>query len=231
MFFFESTKRLAKEFFEFKKYRALKPVFAVIIGIILLPLAIIFMAFLGELFLFSIFYSFIEAPVKYLHKIVGDEGQKVMHATQFIIYLISWPALFLLYFIYASITVSLVIEYFLAQVFGYLVSLGGFKFHISPYEKDIALDEEPLEHTPSAIGYIAVFGLVVLVLLIVGITLYSILYMEYREALFATQFAPVLTAAVLLFYFPFTGIYIPCAFRGKKVAPKLEEETSPKEEK
>ena len=224
MTYFERTRRLAKEFFTFKKYKKMHPALAVLIGLLVSPFAIMFLFDLLDTFFMSILFSFFEAPIKYLHGILNDEAKKTRIATEVVIYIISWPLLFFFYVLYALTALFLVISYFFAVLSGYIASLGGFKFHISPFVEDIAIpeaanDQSKYSYTKRTLGYITVVVLLILVLGISAITMYSSLYANYQEEYFFLSFAPVLYAISSL-YFLFTVIYIPIAYKNKEIEAK-----------
>lgn len=211
MFFYNQVLRLAREFFKFKKYKTLHPVIAIFTGIFLLPFAALFIVELGVLFIFTILFSFIEAPTKYLHNILSEEGQKVQHATQFIIYFISWPLIFLCYALYAAFTLLIVVYYFICQTLGYVASLGGYKFHASPYEENIEKEVNGKYNIQAAI-FIGVHALIVLIALITAIVIFAELYKYYREAEFGFRLIRILILSEDVGGL-FSIVYVPIAFK------------------
>ena len=139
MHFFNSLKRLWNEFFSFKRYKVLSTVQAVFCGIFVIPFVVSFLVACGINFCLCVVFYLITAPISFVHKVVNKEGQEVKHATQFIIYLISWPWLLFQYIMVAGLTGALYCTYFVAMFDGYVASLCGYRFHLSPDEEEIAL--------------------------------------------------------------------------------------------
>ena len=224
MDFFEKTNRLAKEFLLFKKYKAMHPVIAVFVGIFLIPFAISFFVGLGLLYILSILFYLIKAPLDFLHNVVKEERGEVKHATQFWIYFISWGPIFLLYALYAFISFFFYVFYLGVQIDGYITSLGGYKFHISPNEEDISIEVQPtLRFNYAGLIFIAVCVILIISSVVAAITMYSSLYANYEEALFPMKYSPFLYGVVST-YELFSFVFIPIAFKNKKVDTPKEEE-------
>ncbi|MBE6703466.1 MAG: hypothetical protein E7585_08685, partial [Ruminococcaceae bacterium] len=103
--YLKCTTTLLKEAFSFKKYCAMNTFWAVIIALLMLPF-IISSLFLGAYLIFLTFmFKAFKMPIDFLHDLVNKEGKEVKHATQAVLYLISWPWVFLLY---AMLSLSLV---------------------------------------------------------------------------------------------------------------------------
>lgn len=236
MLFFNKMKKLANEFFAFKKYKAMHPVVAVFTGICLLPFAAGFILGIGILFLLSVILSFFDSPLTYLHNVVREQGKEVRCAAEFIIYFISWPLLFLLYSLYALFTFVYYLFYFATVVDGYIASLVGFKFHISPLEEYESINlPEGKRYTVQGAVYAGIVLFLILVLGIYAIVLYNVLYYSYQEGLFLYRmYLP--TETCLIIYELFTLIYIPIAFKTSLVKPvesapeEVEKPETPKEE-
>lgn len=219
MKFFENTKRLAKEVLSLKKYKMMALPLAIITGIFMLPLGVAFFVYLGLLFIFDIFYGLVEAPIRFLHKFIKDEAKEMSRVTEVVIYIISWPTIFILYFFYAFWSLFIHFFYFLTQLLGYIVSLCGFKFHISILEEDIAIEDSGHRYNIQAIIFIAVNATLLITLIVLGIVTFVNLYNNYQEAEFWAEFAGII-AGISSVMELFTIIYVPIAFMNK---PRKEE--------
>ena len=141
--FFEQVKRLAVASFSFKKYKAMNRVEAVLICIILSPFMLVQLFLLLFLFSLSFFFSLLESPIKYLHSILREEGERVKHATQVVVYLVGWPIVFLSYAMVSFITIMIYVLYALASIFGYIWTLCAYKFHL--YISEESIETAPIE--------------------------------------------------------------------------------------
>lgn len=214
MKFFEQVQRLGKEFFDFKKYKLLHPALAVFVGLFVSPFAVLFILALGFCFLLSFFFAFIEEPIDYLHRILRGEGEVVKTPTQFIVYFFSWPFLFFLYAFFALSRFIGIIVYFSAVLYGYIASLAGFKFHISPNEENIKVVSKRYYLNGVATGFVIVMAVFLLVVLISAIVVvvrsnssdYTTLEYLANRRMFIIY---------ALIYFLFTSIYIPIGFKNK----------------
>ena len=128
--FIKGTTNLIKEVAKLKKYKAMSPALAILTAVFMLPLIALSVALAGLLYIFGFFFKTAMLPTDYLHHIVHQEGQTVKHATQFIVYFISWPTLFLCYAVVSATLSFLNVLYALFSCVLYLVSLGGFRFHV-----------------------------------------------------------------------------------------------------
>ena len=68
--FLSKLSLLLKEAFLFKKYKAMSPVAAVFVGLLMLPFVIASFAVAAALASISFMYSILSAPAKYLHDIL-----------------------------------------------------------------------------------------------------------------------------------------------------------------
>lgn len=134
--YLKKTADLLKEAFTFKKYQAMPAGLAVFLGLIVLPFVLASFSLAAALFVGGFVYKVIAAPVLHLHDIVHKEGQSVKHATQFIVYLISWGFIFVLYATAAFLLITLSVIYALFALLTYLWTFGGFKLHFFADETD-----------------------------------------------------------------------------------------------
>ena len=228
MFFFERTLRLGKEFLKFKKYKKMNPVLAVFTGIFLIPFAACFFIELGFSFLASIFFSFLESPIKYLHNIMSDEGKKTRPATEFIIYFFAWPTIFMAYCFYAMLTLFIVIDYFFACAFGYVASLGGYKFHVSPYTEDIEKEVGDVRFDRAALVFIIIHASLLCVGLIAGLVILILALVNDNNAMFA--FIAVVVGVLVPLGNVFSAFYVPIFFaNGQEPKPEEPKKEEPKQ--
>lgn len=177
---------LFKEAFTLKKYKAMNPVLAVFCGILMIPFVLF--SFFVAVILFCLAFPFdtFSSLVKSLHMLLKEEGQDVKHATQFIVYWISWPIVFSLYIMEYILLLWMVPTYALLAFLVYIWSFGGVKLHLFAREED----DIGVEVTGR-------YGALPIVLVIVGYALnfvmplihcviyYLTLYFQYQESLFS----------------------------------------------
>ena len=213
--FLERMSTLLKEAFKFKKYKAMHPVLAVFTGILMLPIVAVSFMVTAMLAVLGFVFAFITGPVKYLHEIVHGEGQSVKHATQAIVYLISWPFVFFCYALIAFLLVLLIPTYALLSFLCYVWSLGGFKFHLfANYTDDISITVEGRYRLLPAI-YVCVGGMLVfLIPFIHGISHYAGSLSHYAgpdevymERLFAATFFSGIYPSYVWVHVAFTVLY------------------------
>ena len=218
--FLQQMATLLKEAFKFKKYKAMHPALAVFTGILMIPFVLLSFLATAALALMSFFFAVLATPVKYLHQIVTDEGKGVQHATQTVIYLISWPLVFLLYVLMSVLLLFIFPTYALLSCVTYIWSLGGFKFHLFiNHADDIAKEVDGrywrLPVVFIIVGYIVTF----FAPLIHGVWIYADLYANYLEEMFVRVFLPVF-AKYIGFHMLFATLYSLIGF-----APRLNKAT------
>ncbi|MBE6536265.1 MAG: hypothetical protein E7677_06590 [Ruminococcaceae bacterium] len=206
--FLQKMTTLLKEAFKFKKYKAMSTSLAVFTGILMIPVVIAsFMAtaiFGGLAFLFAV----VSSPVKYLHEIVRGEGKEVKHATQAIIYLISWPAVFALYGFMSFLLVLLLPAYAMLSFLLFVWSLGGFKFHLLLNKVDDISIEVNGKYQYLPVVYVIIGGLIlVLIPFIHGVIHYADLYKDYLERYFFYSFFIGIYPTYLSLHMSFSVLY------------------------
>ena len=235
MRYFDSAFRLAKEIVALKRYKKMHLALAIVTGVVLLPLFLCFFVGIGLLFVTSILFTIIQAPLTYLHNIVREEGEKVKHATQFIIYFISWPVIFLLYFFYASLTLFIHILYILSMGLGYVVSLGAIRFHINPEEEVITKEVEKEEQYPLLIPLIFDCVLGTLIILFIVSMLIVRNAVDWNINLNVVEAFAKINTISLICYIVVACLYVPIVFDyihlNYKPAPKAPKEAKPVKEK
>ena len=187
--FLDKMSTLLKEAFKFKKYKAMHPVFAVLVGLFMLPVVVASFAVTALVAILGFIYEVVSAPVRSIHGIVNKEGKEAMHATQFIIYLVSWPLIFVAYVVIALMLVVIFPLYALLSFVLYVWTLGGFKFHLFPsFAEDISIEVKGT-YRVLPIVFIAVSAVVLLIVPFVdGFTYYLELYKYYLEGEFVASF-------------------------------------------
>ena len=130
MDYMKGTTDLLKEVLKLKKYKAMSPVLAVLTAVFMLPWILIAALFTVAAYMLGFIFKIMLSPIDYLHTLVNKEGGEVRHATQFIVYFISWPLIFFLY-VTVSVTLFLLsVVYALLSCVCYIATLGGFRFHL-----------------------------------------------------------------------------------------------------
>ena len=128
--FAKGTTALFKEAFKFKKYKAMHPFFAVVAGIFQIPFVLLSFVVAGIVYLFNFLIRILAFPAEQIHGVVRNEKDEVKGGAQTVIYLISWPLIFLLYTLLIFSTFMLNILYIFVSVSTFIWSLGGFRFHL-----------------------------------------------------------------------------------------------------
>ena len=162
--FMQSTTNVWKEAAKLKKYKAMPLAFAIIIGALMLPIAIVSVAAAAVLYVLGYLFSLVTLPVKKLHKLLHEEGQSVKHATQFIIYFLSWSLVFGSYAAMAFFMIMLNVLYSVFSILTYIWTLGGFKFHVFAGEEDISVDVDGKYPTWIPLAYIIAAAALLVVL-------------------------------------------------------------------
>lgn len=192
--YFDRAKALFVEAFSFSKYKCMNGFFAFVTAFVLLPLQL-FCLGLGALMLVTalilrITYSLVTS----WHKIVTDEGQKVKHGAQVVIYFLTWPFAFFSYVFSGALLVSLSVQYVVFGCASYIWTLGGVKFRafIGDSSEDCSVNTNG--RYPVIVPII--FTVVALVLLIaipliIALVLFISLYANYAESMFFVSFLPI----------------------------------------
>jgi len=156
--YMQSVTAVIKEAQKLKKYKAMHLAFAIVIGVLMLPLAVAALCLAVALYVLGYVYSVICTPTQKLHELLRNEGRELKHATQFIIYFLSWGFVFSAYALLFGFAVVLNILYTVFAILAYVVTLGGFKFHAIAGKEDISVDVEGRYHIAVLIVFVAVMG-------------------------------------------------------------------------
>lgn len=162
--FAKGTTALFKEAFKFKKYKAMPIFFAIVVGICQIGFALASFVVAGLIYVVNFVKKLLMLPVEYMHSIVRGEKDEVKAGAQTVIYLISWPVIFLAYLSLTFLVVALNVLYILLSLVTFVWTLGGFRFHLLLSEAD------DIEKTVEG-----KYNKTVLILFIVGILAIAIL--------------------------------------------------------
>lgn len=162
--FMDRATAVIKEALLFKKFKAMPLVLAIFVGIFMLPIILLSAILAIFLYIFGYLFSIISLPIDRLYKILHDEGQSVQHATQFIIYFLSWTFIFSAYAMLSFLLIVLTVMYSLFSILCYIWTLGGFKFHLFASEEDIAVEVEGKYNTLIPVIYVSVAAALLLIL-------------------------------------------------------------------
>lgn len=190
--YMEKTTRLLKEAFQFKKYKAMPLILAILVGIFMLPVALISAILAVAVYLPGYMFAIVSQPVESLHKLLNNEGKEVKHGTQALIYLLSWGFIFVAYASLASLSVVLTVLYSLFSIVTYLWTLGGFKFHLFASEEDISIELDRKYNLFVPIVFIAVMAILLLVIPLFSSLAFLIdvkpeITLEFLKGLFTTK--------------------------------------------
>lgn len=162
--FMQKATTVLKEVCALKKYKAMPLALAIVTGVLMLPVALIGAVVTAVLYVLGYVFSIVVMPTQKLHKLLQSEGQKVQHATQFVIYGLSWAFVFSSYAVLTALLVVITILYSVFSILAYICTLGGFKFHLFPTDEDISVEVDGTYSILIPVIYIA--GMVVLWLLL-----------------------------------------------------------------
>ncbi len=162
--FMQKTTDVLTEVSKLKKYKAMPLPLAIITGVLMLPFAVVAFGLTVALYLLGYLFSVISMPTQKLHKLLKDEGQSVKHATQFVIYALTWAVVFGAYAALSGFMIALTILYTLFSIFTYICTLGGFKFHVFASDEDLCVETEGVYDVLIPVIFIA--GIAVLLLLL-----------------------------------------------------------------
>ena len=165
--FMQCTSNVFKEAIKLKKYKAMPLGLAIPTGVLMLPVAAAAFIVAALLYVLGYLFSVILLPTQRLYKLLHDEGQGVKHASQFILYFLSWGFIFSAYAALSFFMIILTVLYTIFAILAYIATLGGFKFHVFAKDEDLSVDVEGKYAIWMPIVFIAVMGaLIVLVPLI-----------------------------------------------------------------
>lgn len=168
--FMDRATVVLKEAFLLKKYKAMPMVLAIFVGIFMIPLALLGFACAALVYILGYLFSVASQPVENLHRLLRDEGQKVQHGTQVVVYFLSWSLVFGTYAALTFLLVTLTVLYSLFSIFTYLWTLGGIKFHVFAKEEDISVEVDGKYKILIPVIFVAVMAI-----LLLGVPSYNLL--------------------------------------------------------
>ncbi len=162
--YLQGVTAVIKEAQKLKKYKAMPLAFAIVTGVFMLPFALIALMLAVALYIFGYLFSVVSAPTLKLHELLRNEGKELKHATQFIVYFLSWSFVFSAYAMLAFFTVFLNVLYTVFAIFAYICTLGGFKFHVFAKGEDISADVAGKYNNVVLIVFVAIMGVLLILL-------------------------------------------------------------------
>lgn len=156
----KKIKGLIKEAFEFIQYKNQNMHCRIFLIVASAPL-IAFAAVNIILYYILLFcYKAFSAPIDFLHNKLEEQGEKVKHATQVVIYFVGWPLVFLSYVGIALAAILFYFQWFITIASVYLATLGGVRWQ--PFINEAQYDDKKRKWItrPGSIGcfaYLVVF--------------------------------------------------------------------------
>jgi hypothetical protein len=159
---------LFKESFKFKKYKAMHPFFAVVVGLCQIPYVLISFLVAAIIYVFDFIAGVLAYPIEQVHGLIRREKNEVRGAAEAIIYFLSWPFLFFFYILLTFMTFMLNVLYVIAALSTFIWSLGGFKFHLFLARAgDIKKDVKGKYHPAVSIVFTVIMGVLFILLPII----------------------------------------------------------------
>lgn len=162
--YIQGVTAVIKEAQKLKQYKAMHLAFAIVIGVLMLPFAIAALILAVSIYVFGYLFSVVSEPVEKLHELLRGEGRELKHATQFIIYFLSWSFIFSAYALLSVLAVTLNILYSVFAILSYICTLGGFKFHVFARDEDISLEIEGKHNIVVLIVFVSIMGVLLILL-------------------------------------------------------------------
>lgn len=161
--YMQSVTAVINEAKKLKKYKAMHLAFAIVIGVLMLPFAISALALAVVIYVLGYLFSVISEPVQKLHELLKGEGRELKHASQFIIYFLSWGFIFSAYAFLSVIAVVLNVFYTVFAILTYICTLGGIKFHAFAGNDDLSVEVDGKYNIVVLIVFVAVMGTLLVV--------------------------------------------------------------------
>lgn len=164
MDFIAAVKAFVKEACLLRNYKRMSKFMAVLSFILVLPWVCALLGVLAAYYCCLAMYKLAEAPVAQIKGCMEESGEKVKHATQFLIYWTAYPLVFACQVFLALAAFGLHWNFFWANIYGYLATLGGTTF--APF-----LANQPnreLQYTTEKFGKKRVFFFALLPYILVG---------------------------------------------------------------
>lgn len=162
--YMQGVTAVIKEAQKIKQYKAMPLAFAIVIGVLMLPFAIAAILFALSIYVFGYLFSVVSEPVQKLHELLKGEGRELKHASQFIIYFLSWSFIFSAYAFLAVLSVILNILYSIFAILAYIATLGGIKFHVFARNEAVSVDIDKKHNLVALIVFVSVMGVLLILL-------------------------------------------------------------------
>lgn len=162
--YMQGVTAVIKETQKIKQYKAMPLAFAIVIGVLMLPFAIAAILFALSIYVFGYLFSVVSEPVQKLHELLKGEGRELKHASQFIIYFLSWSFIFSAYAFLAALSVILNILYSIFAILAYIATLGGIKFHVFARNEDVSVEIDKKHNLVALIVFVSVMGVLLILL-------------------------------------------------------------------
>ncbi len=151
----------------------------IIIIIGLIPLIVSTFSVVSVLWLTNFIYTIIFDPVEYLYNLLKAERDKVKHATQVFLYLISWPIVFLMFIYKAVLSIVINLQWLVVMIHVYLVTLGGVSWQPFISSADFTKDDTEYELKPKKFGLIIFTVLIAIFDFLFALGLYGLSEYNY----------------------------------------------------
>ncbi len=171
--YIQGVTAVIKEAQKIKQYKAMPLAFAIVIGVLMLPFAIAALFFAISIYIFGYLFSVISEPVQKLHELLKGEGRELKHASQFIIYFLSWSFIFSAYAFLSILSVILNILYSIFAILTYICTLGGIKFHVFARNEDISVEIDGKHNLIVLIVFVAVMGVLLILLPLINTIVFA----------------------------------------------------------
>ena len=195
--YFDRAKALFVEAFTFKKYKCMNVFFAFITALVLLPVQLFCLGLGSVMLITALILRIAYSLVTSWHKIVTDEGQKVKHGAQVVIYALTWPFAFFAYVVAGFMLIAVSVQYVIFGCAAHIFTLGGVKFRAfigdSFEDCDNSVNGKYKAIVP-AFFTIVVAALTIVLPILLGLILFIVLYISYMEAAFIALFVPIYMA-------------------------------------
>lgn len=189
--FAKGTTALFKEAFKFKKYKAMPTFFAIVVGICQIPFVLISFITAAIVYVLNFFIKIIAYPVEQIHGVVRNEKDEVKAGAQTVIYLVSWPMIFILYSAIIFSTFMLNILYIFVSLSTFIWSLGGFRFHLLLGDaKDIEKNVEGKYNNIVLIAFVVVLAILLVAAFVLPTVLTKIEYNNQLEEYLVSVLGP-----------------------------------------
>ena len=201
MDYLELMNNLLKETFAFANYKKLPVLFRILCTIVVFPFIFSFFILVGLYYLLATLYKCLKSPVEHLLNFVKEEGKDVKHATQFIIYLIGFPIIFLVNVFLSVLVCGLFILNLLINITGYIATLGGITFTPFLFDKKERKFEENKFMGSIAVIVFSVIGLILVSLYYIYILgIFGIIYFDYYSDLLPFYYGSIAYSLFVIIY-------------------------------